>query len=292
MSEPGPTGSPCVEGDLLRAALRYAERGVSVFPLAPHGKVPAIRKREGGRGFLDATTDPERIMAWWRRRPEANVGVRTGVCFDVLDVDPRHGGAESLAALEREHGALPETPEAETGSGGRHVLFQPHAGLRCSTALVGPGLDVRSAGGYVVAPPSIHPNGRRYRWRIRGIPLAPWPAWLLALAAPPTGPERPRATARVRDDGRGSRYGLAVLRRACEAVATADVGTRHLVLRRRARTVAGYVAGGELGEDLARACLLDAAAEAGLPDREAERTVDWAIESGSARPLAPERRVR
>ena len=266
------------------AALRYAERGVAVFPCVQRGKRPLTQ-----HGFRDASADADFVRAWWTRWPEANIGVPTGLRFDVLDIDPKHGGDAALAALEAEQGPLPETAEVRTGGGGRHILFLPDSRVRCSAGMLGNGLDVRGAGGYVVAPPSIHASGRRYAWACRAA-LAPWPEWLLDRIAP-REPVRPKheTPVRIRDDG-GSRHGLRVLRRACETVVAAGEGTRHDVLRRRARTVGGFIASGALAEDFARACLLGAALEAGLPEREAERTVAWALTSGAALPLAaPER---
>lgn len=100
---------------MLRAALAYGQSGWPIFPCA--GKIPAIK---GGRGCHDATTDPERIAAMWRRYPGSNIGVATGQHADfwVLDVDPRHDGDASLVALQQEHGPLPPTVEQHTGSGG------------------------------------------------------------------------------------------------------------------------------------------------------------------------------
>lgn len=106
---------------MLRAAVAYGKFGWPIFPCA--GKIPAIK---GGRGCHDATTDPERIAAMWRRYPGSNIGVATGQHADfwVLYVDPRHGGDASLVALQQEHGPLPPTVEQHTGSGGRHRLFR------------------------------------------------------------------------------------------------------------------------------------------------------------------------
>jgi hypothetical protein len=127
---------------LLKAVLAYACRGVPVFPCEPRGKAPLTYS-----GFWDATTDAGRIEAWWDRWPYANVGVPTGERSGllVLDVDPRDGGPESLLALERINGPLPETAKARTGGGGVHVFFRYPAGetVRNSARRLGPGLDVR-----------------------------------------------------------------------------------------------------------------------------------------------------
>lgn len=136
-------------------------------------------------GLNDASTDAATVQSWWSRFPDANVGVRTGSVSGmvVIDVDPRHGGTESLAALTEERGELPPTVEAVTGGGGRHFIFaHPGINIRNRTN-IRPGIDVRGDGGYIVAPPSMHVSGTRYRWREGCSPLdlppAPLPAWLL-----------------------------------------------------------------------------------------------------------------
>ena len=130
---------------LRGAALAYARRGVPVFPCAPGGKRPLTRN-----GFWDATTEARRIEAWWGRWPAANVGVPTGRRSGllVLDADPRDGGFESLALLERENGPPPETARARTGGGGVHVFFGYPAGetVRNSAGVLGTGLDARRGG--------------------------------------------------------------------------------------------------------------------------------------------------
>ena len=158
---------------LLKAALSYARRGVPVFPCEPGGKRPLTYS-----GFWDATTEMRRIEAWWSRWPLANVGVPTGGRSGllVLDVDPRGGGLESLASLEKD-APLPGTARARTGGGGIHVFFRYPAGQKVgnSAGALGPGLDVRGEGGYVVVPPSRTQGP--YEWIDRS-PLAE-AAWLL-----------------------------------------------------------------------------------------------------------------
>ena len=149
-----------------------------MFPCEPGGKRPLTPS-----GFWDATTDPRRVRAWWGRRPSANVGVPTGrrSGLVVLDVDRGGGGPESLAALEREHGPAPETARARTGGGGAHLFFRypPGREVRNSAGVLGPGLDVRGEGGYVVVPPSRTRGA--YGWVDRS-PLAE-AAWLLERLA-------------------------------------------------------------------------------------------------------------
>ncbi len=181
----------------LDSALAYAGLGWSVLPLhsVRGGRCTCgntcsnIGKHPLGRlvpnGVHDATTAANVIRDWWRQCPDANVGIATGALsrLVVLDVDPRHGGDDSLAALLREHGDFPETVENLTGGGGRHLVFV-HPGVhvpnRAGLAL---GLDVRGDGGFIVAPPSLHLSGRRYLWAIGfrpdETPLAELPAWFL-----------------------------------------------------------------------------------------------------------------
>lgn len=173
---------------LGRAALVYAQAfGWSVFPLVPREKIPLIPRERGGRGCLDATTDPDVITQWWSDCPQANVAVATGVAsgFCVGDVDPRNGGDESLEVLIDEHGPFPETVEAITGGMGRHILLA--ADLPCSKLAVG--VDFKGNGGYICAPPSIHPSGREYCWEASSrpdeIPIAPAPQWVTDLVGSP-----------------------------------------------------------------------------------------------------------
>jgi hypothetical protein len=138
-------------------------------------------------GVKEATTDKETVRRWWTQRPDANVGIATGVVSGivVLDVDPRHGGDRSLAGFECQHGLLPKTVVAITGGGGRHLFFAyPCVVVRNAIGLA-PGLDVRGDGGYVIAPPSRHETGQLYRWVPGQSPSdvvpAECPQWLRAL---------------------------------------------------------------------------------------------------------------
>lgn len=174
----------------------YLARGWPVFPVfgvrngrcacgAPSCASPAKHPipREG---FKAATADASRVAEWAHRYPGCNWGIATGHAgLFVLDVDPRHGGDEALAALERVHGALPHTVRFLTGGGGQHVLFIG-PDLPCSSGLVGEGLDVRGVGGYIVAPPSTHISGGAYSvdlgsW-LEDTEIAAAPEWLVSAA--------------------------------------------------------------------------------------------------------------
>lgn len=167
--------------DTRAAAFRYAARGWSVIPIEPRGKRPLVAWLE----FQRRAPDASEIDAWFRHWPNANLGIVTGRVSGlvVIDIDARHGGIDSIATLEIERGTLPRTIEVVTGSGGRHLYFAHPGGTVANRVALFPGIDLRADGGCVVAPPSIHPSGRRYTWvparEPDEAPLAPLPLWLL-----------------------------------------------------------------------------------------------------------------
>jgi hypothetical protein len=141
-------------------------------------------------GFQDASVEQATIRDWWARAPAANVAIVMGPPSGLfaVDVDPRNGGDKTLVALEAQHGPLPSTLRAHTGGGGEHIFFRLPQGaeVRSGAHRLGQGLDVKAGGGYVIAAPSIHPDGGLYTWSSEDAP-ADAPAWLLELAStPPT----------------------------------------------------------------------------------------------------------
>ena len=172
----------------LDAALGYLDRGWSVIPVQPRGKRPLVPWLE----FQQRSPSSQEVREWWARWPDANVAVVTGALSRVvvLDVDVGPGGRENLAHLEREHGILPDTVEAVTGGGGRHVYFAHPGGVVHNRVGIEPGIDLRGDGGYVVAPPSLHPSGGPYRWlpgrELGSVELAVLPAWLHSRLSIPT----------------------------------------------------------------------------------------------------------
>lgn len=187
--------SPAPEKPLLDAALSYVRRGWYVLPLhwiTPRGcsclagdacKTPGKHPRVQN-GEKNASGKVEQVQAWWQQWPIANIGILTGPKSGivVLDIDPRHGGDETLFALEKEHGQLPATIEAITGGTGRHILLQ-HPGRPVATKVgIWPGIDIKGDTGYIVASPSMHISGARYEWdgalHPDDTPLAEMPLWL------------------------------------------------------------------------------------------------------------------
>jgi hypothetical protein len=277
----------------LHAALLYATRGWPVLPLhyptdrgcscrrrgcASIGKHPRTRD-----GVYDATTDLDEIEQIWSRRPEANVGIATGAIV-VIDVDGADG-LSALGELERAHDKLPPTASVTTGSG-IHLYFDCGAReIGNSSGNLPAHIDVRGAGGHVVAPPSLHANGRRYRWQGGG-PLATLPDWLAALLQP--APDRaPVAIARPRVRGR---YVQRALDGELALVAAAAKGTRNTTLNRAAFRL-GQLAGAGLSsaEELTDS-LLSAARAAGLRDAESLATIASGLRAGQLRPRAVRQR--
>lgn len=162
----------------LDAALDYASRGFAVFPCAPDSKRPAC-----ANGVNDATTDEIQIRKWWESDPSFNIAVspdRSG-CF-VLDEDPPLG-AETLASLEMEHGLLPRTLTFQTPRGGFHYWFRGSCASSVGTdrAGLGPKLDTRGQGGYVVMAPSTV-DGKPYT-QLNELEIADAPGWIAAAVA-------------------------------------------------------------------------------------------------------------
>ncbi len=186
---------------LLIAALDYSARGWPVFPVhtARNGKCSCGRMDcknvakhpRTSHGFHDANTDPAVVEGYWTQWPDANIGIRTGMeaGIIVIDVDPRHGGEETLVALQEKYGDLPKVPYSHTGGGGWHFLFK-HPGTPVKSKTVAPGVDIKADGGYIIAAPSLHASGQRYRWgeKLNGTStddLLPLPRWLIKLLIEP-----------------------------------------------------------------------------------------------------------
>ena len=173
--------NPPQQNPIAQAAAAYLAHGWSVLPLKHRDKRPAIQWETLQHRRADAAAAAQ----WFKRWPDANIGIVTGEISNliVLDVDPKHGGDDSLAELEHRHEPLPDTVEAQTGGGGRHLYFAHPGGFVPNRAGLAQGIDLRGDGGYVVAPPSLHPSGQHYAWAPGRSPEAMTPAalprWLL-----------------------------------------------------------------------------------------------------------------
>jgi hypothetical protein len=279
----------------LDAALGYARRGRPVFPCHwqdERRKRPLI---EGG--FHAATTEEARIREWWRRWPDALIGIPTGrdTGFIVLDIDRKNGvnGFDALDALGRS--ILPDTPMVHTASGGLHVYFDPSGQeIRNSAGKLGTGLDVRGEGGYVIVP-SLDSG---YEWdphqNFDTRPLAPVPIWMTPVEPAARKSEHPvwrRSVALPR-------YAGVALDNAVHRIFTASAGTQELTLNRESYGIGRLAGSGVVPAGLALDALLLAARSMPAHDMrhpwratEVERKVQAAFTDGLRRPReAPDAR--
>jgi hypothetical protein len=254
----------------LAGALKLAAGGMPVFPCL------ADKRPATPNGFKDATCDPQAVRQMWARHPGQLIGVPTGAAsgIDVLDLDPRHGGERWwLAHAHR----LPQTRTYRTRSGGLHVVFQHAEPVRNTAGKIGPGVDTRGEGGYVIA------------WWMHGCrmveaPIAPWPTWLLerllAKQEPPPPPRRQHPPADPADAAQ--RIAARVLNR----LAGAPAGQRHYTLRAASYTLGGLLDRLPWSEAEVHHRLHDAVQAAGAEDlNNADRTIAWGMVRGRAAPL-------
>ena len=158
----------------VERVVELARRGFAVFPCKPRGKPPLTAS-----GYKDSSRDEAQIRAWWQDWPAANVGIDCGSSdILVLDVD----GTEGEASLADIGVALEAGIEVSTGKG-RHLYFQANGKTYKNAVAIKPGLDIRCAGGSVIAPPSIHESGREYAFTTDA-ELSAIPAWLEELLEP------------------------------------------------------------------------------------------------------------
>ena len=275
--EKQPHGYPMVS-----AALDLAAAGWEVFPLVENTKRPLTT-----HGVKDATTGADTIRAWWERNPGANLGLAPGADLLVLDVDTKHGidGHDTLTGLEFVHGELPPTRTTETPSGGWHLYFKKPPELRVKNRVnVRSGLDVRTLGGYLVAPPSVI-DGKPYRW-LNDAPMADAPPWLVALVteekqpAPPMAPQAPTAAPR----GEHDRYTQRAIERAISDVLIPGKNKRNNTLNATTYGLARLAAAGRLDWGQVSQALERAAVAAGLAPAEVRATLKSARDAGSTDP--------
>ena len=185
----------------LGGLLHYARRGWYVFPCyeilaggtcacgAKAGCAPGKHPRTPN-GFKNATLDEDKIRSWHKRWPGANWAIACGLSrIVVVDVDPRNRGDETIAALQTEHGQLPDSVRACTGGDGQHYLYRFPADSSVKSCVLGDGVEIKAEGGYIIVAPSNHVKGV-YRWDIGAHPvdvktLALVPDWICRRAVSP-----------------------------------------------------------------------------------------------------------
>lgn len=312
-------------------AERLAGLGYHVFPLRPGAKTPATSS-----GWKAATTDRQIVRRWWDKHPAMNVGIATGPSrLVVIDLDsgkpwPGPGdqpsgvecGGDVLVMIAQELGEVGEgawmfdVPSVRTPSGGSHLYYRLPKGaeVASSAGKVGPWVDVRARGGYVVAPWSSTPDGDYrpvYGWdviidadtdltwtgdelnvsdeRLRWIRFRPGqlPAWLLELvrvkptSSTPVDPWVALERALDNPGGKGS-YVTAALRGELTALADAKEGTRNHSLNRAAYNLGTLIP--HLDETTIVTELTATAIAIGLAHGEASATISSGIRAGRANP--------
>jgi hypothetical protein len=263
---------------LTSGAIALAAHGWHVFPLRPRSKVPAT-----AHGLLDATSDRARVEAWWRSTPEANVAVACGPSgLLVVDVDGEKASG-AWADLAARHGGHDATLVSMTGRG-MHVYFAAPAGAvwaRSTASRIAANVDTRGAGGYVVAPPSVHETGHVYRWIARRLPAQPAaaPTWLVELLSPPAaaplGERRPLPAGTW-----ATEYGRAAIEGLVDEMLGQAEGGRNDRLIRLAFRAGRIVAAGDLDPVVAERALVNASTAVNLSTREAASVVRRGLEAG------------
>jgi len=256
-------------------AKRYMAHGLSVIPIR-------AKDKRAAKGWGEYQTRPptEEELETWFANGEANIAIVTGDVSGVvvLDVDGPEG-EESLVGRE-----LPRTVTTITGRG-RHLWFAHPGGVVGNKTRFLPGLDLKADGGYVLAPPSVHPDGRRYAFvtglGVGEVELAPLPTWVLEATRKSLRPNGVQAPPAI---GPTTRYGAAVLRKEAERVLAAPNGERNDTLNTCALKVGRYVAGGEIDRGDAEQQMSAAGLRVGLEEREVRATVRSGLEAGMREP--------
>jgi hypothetical protein len=234
---------------MKQPALKLAERGIPVFPCGPDKK-PLTKN-----GFKDATSNLAQVREWWKRSPDALVGVPTGEKFVVVDCDLQHGEAQQWYAKA----SVPLTRAHVTKSGGRHLLFRADDRVPCSAGKIWPHIDTRGKGGYIIWWPA---EGLEV---LHGGVLAEIPEWIIERLnkQPEYVPQRRPVTVKA-----ASRK----LEGIVGAIATAPEGQRNSLLHWGACRLSELVQQSTLTAGDAFAIAVEAATRTGLPYAEVART--------------------
>ncbi len=298
-----PQNENLVESKQYKAARYFARIGWYVLPLhSPEGDGCSCHRPDCASigehpatefGAYDATNDPKQIDEWWHQQPNANVGINVGRSdLIVIDIDPRHGGNLRDLPLSA---AGRYTTTVITGSGGGHLYYEAPEGLDISNSNkhCPQGIDIRAGeGAYVVAPPSQHISGQRYRfmsdrepWIVAPRPL---PASLLPILNIRNYPlldetEKQHATKPITVDSQHP-YVTAALNKELDQLAQAQPGQRNNLLNQAAFNVGQFVSAGLLDRSEVETLLEQAAATLGLSLSEIKATIRSGLEAGMKTP--------
>jgi hypothetical protein len=243
------------------SALKLAQRGVCVFLCREDTKAPLTPN-----GFKDASTDPEIVHAWWTGRPEALIGVPTGTKFVAVDLDLQHEAAQRW--YDKNQARLPLTRTHVTRSGGRHLLFKPNPKVGCSAGKLGPHVDTRGLGGYIIWWPAA---GLEV---LHALALASVPDWIIEALHPPAPPQN--AVPFPIHINAHRQFGGIV-----RTIAEAHEGERNSICFWGACRMREFVAQNAIGRNAAIEIVVEAASRAGPPRNEARRTVLSAFRGGT-----------
>jgi Bifunctional DNA primase/polymerase, N-terminal len=254
-SEKGALGDPC----MWVKALSLARRGLSIFPCR------ADKRPLTQNGFKDASADGNLVQDWWTRWPDALIGVPTGTKFVVVDADLQHADAQKW--IDENRHRIPITRTHVTPSGGRHWLLRASSQVGCTTSKLGPHIDTRGLGGYIIWWPA---HGHEV---LHAQSLQPVPAWIIEAlhAEPKVVPYRPRRSLHTSEDVRHKLHGI------IRSIALAHEGQRNQLCFWGACRLAEMVANGALTRSDAIEVAIEAASRAGLPRNEARRTAESAF---------------
>jgi hypothetical protein len=242
----------------LTSILRLAQR-LPVFPCKATDKSPLV-----GNGFYGATSDFHQIKEWWAQWPEALPGVPAGNRFVVIDPDMYH--ADAAEWYEQHRARLPVTRTHKTRRGGGHLLFKPDARIHCTQNKLGPHVDTKGIGGYIIW------------WPVLGFEvehasvLAAVPEWIAAKLAPAPPKPRPSQPIRLSNDRFHNKlFGVLAF------IARAREGERNARTFWGACRLAEMVNAGQLSAADALALTIEAASRTGLPQDEARRAAQSAF---------------
>ncbi|MBA2883090.1 hypothetical protein HNR65_003447 [Desulfosalsimonas propionicica] len=278
--------------DIIKAIERYHSQKISTFPLSKD-KTPLV----------EGWPDRDFLLEEHDRQGVAGIGTCPGrwpVPVMVFDIDGPQGRESWQRCLEQ-YGPLPPTFSVTTGrdGGGEHFYYRTPPGLfvKSNASKFAPKIDLRGTRGQAVLPPTTHRSGKRYAWRFDGqtcewidpekIPMLPAP-WLQALidtgSAYYPGQQQDRSSERREFAGHSTAYALKALEGEIAKVQQAEKDTRNNSLNDAAFRLGTLVAGGELSRNLVEQSLLNAALDAGLPEREAKKTIESGLKSGERKP--------
>jgi hypothetical protein len=262
---------------MLKAALWYQRRGVSVFPICPDKKVPLV----AWKPYQGRCATPVEITKWWHQKPLANIGMACGEVSGVTVTD-----CDTADAIKKIESFLPDNfliPTVETPKGGRHYYFEFTTGMK-NWVGVFPGVDIRTTGGQVLLPPSVK-GEKKYRWldglAIHQVKRPPMPEKLRLAIIGAMEREKPIQNAKKADPGA---YGAAALAKELTALAGASKGERNSRLNQAAYSLGQLVAGGEIDAGQVEAALTSMALSLGLSATETANTIKSGLSGGAAKP--------